>query len=113
MSPSKPYCQFNTMRSKALDPFCVHTTDLHHKPILKYNTNKKSSNSSGSWKEPWIEIAQMDGTILTHCGSLIPPGSTTVGDPLAAQTSTESTGDDVFSPYTHESPEYIPALAHE
>jgi len=96
MSPSKAYHQFNMVRSKKLDPFCVHSTDLHHKPIVQYNTNKKSSNPSGSQKEPCIEIAQMDGTIRTHHGSLVPPSLTIAGDPLAAQASTESTRDDVF-----------------
>src|SRR5258707_8164256 len=111
-SPSKAYRQFNMARSKKLDPFRVHSTDPHHKPIVQYNTNKKSSNPSGSQKEPCIEIAQMDGTIRTHCGSLVPPSSTIVGDPLAAQASTESTRDDVFSSSTQDSPKDIPSLAH-
>ena len=111
-SPSKAYRQFNMARSKKLDPFRVHSTDPHHKPIVQYNTNKKSSNPSGSQKEPRIEIAQTDGTIRTHRGSLVPPSSTIAGDPLAAQASTESARDDVFSSSTQDSPEDVPSFAH-
>ena len=99
-SPSKPSGSYNTKRSKILEPLHVHSVNPHDKAVVNYRTNKKkkSSNPSGSREEPRIEILQSDGTIRTHRGSLIPPGSTAAGDSLAAQASKQSAGEDFFSP---------------